>query len=87
VNELFGSRALAPSKAFKKEAIAAYRTPDGKCSDIFDVDDDETQLLLDDCHPQLLRPQDSPCKGSGCTRRGRSCCHICQAAFCLPFGH
>jgi hypothetical protein len=60
VNELFGSRALAPSKAFKKEAIAACCTPDGKGSDIFDVDDDETQLLLDDRHPQLLHPQDLP---------------------------
>jgi hypothetical protein len=60
VNELFGSCALAPSKAFKKEAIAACRARDGKGSDIFDVDDDETQLLLDDRHPQLLCPQDLP---------------------------
>jgi hypothetical protein len=60
VIELFGSRAPAASKAFKKEAIVSCRTPNGKGSDIFDVDDDETQLLLDDRLPQLLRPQDLP---------------------------
>jgi hypothetical protein len=44
VNELFGSRVFDPSKAFKKESIAACRTPEGKGShvNIFDVDDDET---------------------------------------------
>jgi hypothetical protein len=60
VNEWFGSSAPAASKAFKKETIASCRTPDGKGSDIFDVDDDETQLLLDDRLPQLLSPQDLP---------------------------
>jgi hypothetical protein len=62
VNEFFGSRVLASSKAFKKEAIAACHTPDGKGShvNIFDVDDDETQLILEDRHPQLACPQDLP---------------------------
>jgi hypothetical protein len=62
VHELFGSRALVPSNAFKQEAIEACRTPDGKGSDvnIFDVDNDEIQLLLEYCHPQLVCPQDLP---------------------------
>jgi hypothetical protein len=61
VKELFGSRVLASSKAFKKEAIAACRTPEGKGNreNIFDVDDDETRLLLKDRHPHgLVCPQD-----------------------------
>jgi hypothetical protein len=43
---LFGSRVLASSKAFKKEAIAACCTPkgNGNHENIFDVDNDETQL-------------------------------------------
>jgi hypothetical protein len=63
VNELFGSHALASSKAFNKEAIAACNTPEGKGNDvnIFDVDDDDTQLLLEDRHPHgLVCPQDLP---------------------------
>jgi hypothetical protein len=63
VNELFGYRVLASSKAFKKEAIAACRTPEGKGNDvnIKDVDDDETPLLLEDRHPRgLVCPQDLP---------------------------
>jgi hypothetical protein len=58
VNELFDSHVLASSKALKKEKITACRTPKGKGNDgnIFDVDvnDDETQLLLEDHHPHGL---------------------------------
>jgi hypothetical protein len=63
VNELFGSHVLASSKAFKKEAITDCRTPEGKGNDvnIFDVEDDESQLLLEDHHPHgLVCPQDLP---------------------------
>jgi hypothetical protein len=62
VNELFGYRVLASSKAFKKETYAACLTPDDKGShvNIFDVDDDETQFLLGDRHTQLVYPQDLP---------------------------
>jgi hypothetical protein len=60
VNELFESRILASCKAFNKEAIAACRTPTGKENDgnIFDVDEDETQMLLEDHHPcGIVHPQ------------------------------
>jgi hypothetical protein len=58
VNEF---RVLASSKAFKKEAIAACHTPKGKGNheNIFDVDDDDIQLLLEDHHPhKIVCPQD-----------------------------
>jgi hypothetical protein len=44
---------LVSSKAFKKEAIVACLTPEVKGNDvnIFDVEDDDTHLLLEDRHP------------------------------------
>jgi hypothetical protein len=60
VNELFESRILASCKAFNKEAIAACRTPTGKENDgnIFNLDEDETQILLEDHYPRgIVHPQ------------------------------
>jgi hypothetical protein len=66
VSELFGSHALAPSKAFKKEAIAACCTPDGKVvtSSMLTMTRHNffwTTAILNFCVPKTCQKQPSQC--------------------------